>query len=166
MVFARSPAPDRARWRERAAHGAVREVFGDVPGVHMQRCQWHKRENVVSYLAKQNQLNWRRRLETAYAHPLYADAKRALDMLYAEAPVATSNSPTRGRVKLPHLSRWRDKGTLPVRWVLGNSRCRFAQAPALPVKLQQVPVVHQPIQQRRDDHRVAEQPRPVVDRAV
>ncbi|CAN5922242.1 hypothetical protein BH11GEM2_BH11GEM2_21790 [soil metagenome] len=31
---------------------AVRDVCGDVP---VQRCQWHKRENVVSYLAKQPQ---------------------------------------------------------------------------------------------------------------
>jgi putative transposase len=31
---------------------AVSDVLGDVP---VQRCQWHKRENVVSYLAKQDQ---------------------------------------------------------------------------------------------------------------
>ena len=55
---------------------AVRDVFGDIP---VQRCQWHKRENVVSNLATQDQPAWRRTLETAYAHPLYADAKRALD---------------------------------------------------------------------------------------
>ncbi len=60
---------------------AVREVFGDVP---VQRCQWHKRENVVSYLAKQEQPTWRRKLQAAYAHPAYADAKRALDRLYRE----------------------------------------------------------------------------------
>ena len=60
---------------------AVREVLGDVP---VQRCQWHKRENVVSYLAKQDQPTWRRKLEAAYAHPAYADAKRALDRLYRE----------------------------------------------------------------------------------
>ena len=50
---------------------AVRDVFGDVP---VQRYQWHKRENVVSYLAKQDQPMWRRTLEAAYAHPQYADA--------------------------------------------------------------------------------------------
>ena len=60
---------------------AVREVFGDIP---VQRCQWHKRENVVSYLAKQDQPMWRRKLQAAYAHPTYADAKRALDRLYRE----------------------------------------------------------------------------------
>lgn len=60
---------------------AVRDVFGDIP---VQRCQWHKRENVVSYLAKPAQATWRRKLQTAYAHPTYADAKRALDRLARE----------------------------------------------------------------------------------
>lgn len=61
---------------------AVRDVFGD--GVQVQRCQWHKRENVVSYLAKQDQPVWRRKLQAAWAHPSYADAKRALDRLHRE----------------------------------------------------------------------------------
>jgi putative transposase len=60
---------------------AVREVFGDIP---VQRCQWHKRENVVSYLAKQDQPTWRRKLQAAYAHPTYGDAKRALERLHRE----------------------------------------------------------------------------------
>lgn len=53
---------------------AVREVFGDVP---VQRCQWHKRENVVSYLPKPQQVGWRRKIQAAYGHPRYADAQRA-----------------------------------------------------------------------------------------
>ena len=60
---------------------AVREVFGDVP---VQRCQWHKRENVVSYLPKHEQAAWRRKLQAAWAHPHYADAKRALDHLHRD----------------------------------------------------------------------------------
>lgn len=60
---------------------AVRDVFGDIP---VQRCQWHKRENVVSYLAKAEQPLWRRKLQAAYAHPTYADAKRALQRLGRE----------------------------------------------------------------------------------
>jgi putative transposase len=60
---------------------AVREVFGDVP---VQRCQWHKRENVVSYLAKREQPTWRRKLQAAYAHPTYAAAHRALERLHRE----------------------------------------------------------------------------------
>jgi transposase-like protein len=60
---------------------AVRDVFGDVP---VQRCQWHKRENVVSYLALADQPAWRRHLQAAYAHASYADAKRALQRLGRE----------------------------------------------------------------------------------
>ena len=61
---------------------AVREVFGeDVP---VQRCQWHKRENVLSYLPKKDHPVWRRKLQAAYAHPLYADAKRALQQVSRE----------------------------------------------------------------------------------
>lgn len=60
---------------------AVRDVLGEVP---VQRCQWHKRENVVSYLAKQDQPSWRRKLQAAYAHATYDDAKRALDRLHRD----------------------------------------------------------------------------------
>ena len=60
---------------------AVRDVFGEVP---VQRCQWHKRENVVSYLPQKDQALWRRKLQAAWAHPAHADAKRALDQLYRE----------------------------------------------------------------------------------
>jgi putative transposase len=61
---------------------AVREVYGET--VQVQRCQWHKRENVVSYLPKADQPTWRRKLQAAYAHPAYADAKRALHRLIRE----------------------------------------------------------------------------------
>jgi putative transposase len=60
---------------------SVRDVFGDVP---VQRCQWHKRENVVRYLPKAQQATWRRKLQAAYAHPRYVDAKRALTKLLRE----------------------------------------------------------------------------------
>ena len=68
---------------------AVREVCGDVP---VQRCQWHKRENVVSYLAKRDQQPWRRKLQAASAHPTYAEAKRALDRLQRELRVLNASA--------------------------------------------------------------------------
>ena len=43
---------------------AVRQAFATAPLV--QRCQWHKRENVVSYVAKREQPVWRQRLQRAY----------------------------------------------------------------------------------------------------
>ena len=61
---------------------AVRDVFGD--DVAVQRCQWHKRENVLSYLPKAKHTEWRRKLQAAYAHGAYADAKRALQRLVTE----------------------------------------------------------------------------------
>lgn len=69
---------------------AVREVFGDA--VAVQRCQWHKRENVVSYLPKGDQPAWRRKLQAAYAHPSYADAKRALLRLVHELRVLNESA--------------------------------------------------------------------------
>jgi putative transposase len=61
---------------------AVREVFGGRAAV--QRCQWHKRENVVRYLPKGEQPTWRRKLQAAYAKPTYPTAKAALLRLHAE----------------------------------------------------------------------------------
>ena len=68
---------------------AVRDVFGDIP---VQRCQWHKRENVVSYLAKQDQPKWRRQLQAAYGHATHGDAKRALERVYHELRVVNESA--------------------------------------------------------------------------
>ncbi len=69
---------------------AVREVYGET--VAVQRCQWHKRENVVSYLSKSEQPAWRRKLQAAYAHPAYADARRALLRLVGELRVENESA--------------------------------------------------------------------------
>jgi putative transposase len=55
---------------------AVTEVFG-VHGI-VQRCQWHKRENVVEYLPKKVQREFRKKLQTAYEKENYDEAKAAL----------------------------------------------------------------------------------------
>jgi transposase-like protein len=69
---------------------SVRQVFQKKALV--QRCQWHKRENVVSYLAKRDKPAWRRKLQAAYAHPTYRDAKRALERLYRELRVVNESA--------------------------------------------------------------------------
>ena len=51
-------------------------VFGSR--VLIQRCQWHKRENVVGYLPKSMQAQLRRRLQEAYQEPTYEKAKEKL----------------------------------------------------------------------------------------
>ena len=61
---------------------AVAEVFGER--VQVQRCQWHKRENVVRYLPKEEQPRWRRRLQDAYGQATYRDAKDALLRVHRE----------------------------------------------------------------------------------
>ncbi len=61
---------------------AVRKVFRDR--VIIQRCQWHKRENVISYLPKSQQVPWRRKLQKAYAQPTYEGAYQALNRLKQE----------------------------------------------------------------------------------
>jgi transposase-like protein len=61
---------------------AIQTVFGRQAAV--QRCQWHKRENVVRYLPKGQQATWRRRLQQAYERPTYAEARAALLRLRQE----------------------------------------------------------------------------------
>ena len=61
---------------------AVRKAFRDRALVH--RCQWHKRENVVRYLAKREQASWRQRLQRAYNRPTYTEALGALKTLHRE----------------------------------------------------------------------------------
>jgi transposase-like protein len=54
----------------------IKEVFGEKAVI--QRCQWHKRENVVAYLDKKIQSTFRRRLQAAYEQPVYEKAKKQL----------------------------------------------------------------------------------------
>lgn len=58
---------------------AIRAVAG--PDAMVQRCQWHKRENVVSYLPKSRQAAVRTQLQRAYQQPTYEGANAQLDML-------------------------------------------------------------------------------------
>lgn len=55
---------------------AVRKVFRGLALI--QRCQWHKRENVVDYLPKAEQPFLRKQLQRAYERPTYEEAKREL----------------------------------------------------------------------------------------
>jgi transposase-like protein len=61
---------------------AVRQVLQKKALV--QRCMWHKRENVVSYLPKDEQASWRRRLQRAYDRPTYKEAHAELAKLHRE----------------------------------------------------------------------------------
>lgn len=61
---------------------AVQKTFG--AHAQIQRCQWHKRENVVGYLAKKDQAPYRTRLRAAYRETDYKSAKSALMAIHTE----------------------------------------------------------------------------------
>lgn len=63
-------------------HKAVEEVFGHV--AFIQRCQWHKRENVLSYLPEKNQEHYKRRIQHAYQKEEYSQAKQELEDISKE----------------------------------------------------------------------------------
>lgn len=69
---------------------ALQSVFGHQAVV--QRCQWHKRENVVAYLPKHQQAPWRRRLQRAYERPTYAAARAAVLDLRRELPLVNRSA--------------------------------------------------------------------------
>jgi len=52
--------------------------------VLIQRCQWHKRENVTSYLPRTEQRRWRQRMQRAYQRPTYEEARRDLKKIRDE----------------------------------------------------------------------------------
>jgi len=64
---------------------AVALAFGS--DIVVQRCQWHKRENVVSYLSKADQKDYRRKLEKAYQSDTYQEAKETLKGIARELEV-------------------------------------------------------------------------------
>lgn len=61
---------------------AIRSVFNGYALI--QRCQWHKRENVVGYLPKAEQVKFRRKLQAAYEKPTFAEAEEALEKIHKE----------------------------------------------------------------------------------
>jgi len=63
-------------------HKGIKNVLGEQALI--QRCQWHKRENVVSYLDKKDQSNFRRKLQAAYEAPDYGKAKKRLQGIKRE----------------------------------------------------------------------------------
>jgi len=64
---------------------AIIETFGEKAVI--QRCQWHKRENIVSYLNEDDQQYFRKKLQAAYREPKYEDAKEKLLSIHEELKV-------------------------------------------------------------------------------
>src|SRR5438270_583523 len=66
----------------KALHTAVRRHAGEA--AFIQRCQVHKKRNVVDHLPEEYKADVRRKLQNAYSMADYADAKRALEQLHFE----------------------------------------------------------------------------------
>ena len=71
----------------KALRAGIERVFGDRAEV--QRCQFHKVENVVGHLPEGCRADWRQRMRNAYAMTDYAAAKAALEKLWRQ--LAESN---------------------------------------------------------------------------
>ena len=66
----------------KALAAAVRKYAGQAGFI--QRCQVHKKRNVVDHLPDEHKADVKRKLQNAYAMTEYADAKRALERLHRE----------------------------------------------------------------------------------
>jgi len=64
---------------------AVEDVFGKAAII--QRCQWHKRENIISYLSEEDKEKYRRKLQKAYNEDNYNEAKEQLKEIHGELQV-------------------------------------------------------------------------------
>jgi len=60
----------------------IKSALGDKAVI--QRCQWHKRENILSYLPKSLQSEFRTKLQAAYEQETYEKAKSRLKALRKE----------------------------------------------------------------------------------
>ncbi|MCD4779494.1 MAG: transposase, partial [Candidatus Omnitrophica bacterium] len=72
---------------------AVKQKFGHYSKV--QRCRWHKRENVLSYLNNTDKAIFRRRLQDAYNKTTHREAMTALEKVHqelAEINISAANS--------------------------------------------------------------------------
>ena len=58
----------------------------------IQRCQWHKRENILKYLDKKHQSNFRRKLQSAYEQPTYETAKKKLNLIKRELTILNQSA--------------------------------------------------------------------------
>jgi transposase-like protein len=66
----------------KALAAALRKHAGEA--AFLQRCQVHKKRNVVDHLPDEHKSDVRRKMQNAYAMAEYADAKRALEQLHRE----------------------------------------------------------------------------------
>lgn len=70
---------------------AIEQVWGSSSAV-VQRCQWHKREDLLSYLPQRQQPTFRRKLQQAYEQPTYEAAQRELALVRKELKLVNESA--------------------------------------------------------------------------
>jgi putative transposase len=55
-------------------------------------CQWRKRENILKYLDKSHQSNFRRKLQSTYEQPTYEAAKKKLNLIKRELAILNQSA--------------------------------------------------------------------------
>jgi len=68
----------------------IEKAFGDRALI--QRCHWHKVENVVSYLPKKRQSPFKKKLQCAFKEPTYEEAKEAINRLREELAISNESA--------------------------------------------------------------------------
>ena len=71
---------------------AVRKVFHHKAII--QRCQWHKRENVVSYLPESHRKGWRKKLQRVYEAETLIEVRQGLERLKSELRLLNASAVT------------------------------------------------------------------------
>lgn len=66
----------------RALRASIKKFYGER--VLVQRCQLHKRRNIIEHFSDDQQTYWDRKLANAYDLLSYQDAKRALNQIHRE----------------------------------------------------------------------------------
>jgi transposase-like protein len=66
----------------KALFKAIKDTFGDYAVI--QRCQWHKRENILSYLSEKNKDIFKKKINKAYRTESYEGARNQLMSIYNE----------------------------------------------------------------------------------
>lgn len=68
----------------------IEKAFGEYAFV--QRCQWHKRENVVKYLPDEKKAAFKRELQEAYEKPTYKEAKKAIGKIKSKLAIINESA--------------------------------------------------------------------------
>lgn len=68
----------------------IKAVFGDKAFV--QRCQWHKRENVVAYFSKEKKESIKKKLQRAYDQPTEEKVRKKMSVILGELKLCNESA--------------------------------------------------------------------------